>query len=201
MTRTTFQRGFPFAAVLLAAVTASCSTVASNAVPTVEKLGSTTVHYRGPQLDVVFSDRFAGLNLGAEWLFLDVAISANTRTAVEVKRGAISVLTPGGEVVPLATQREFGEAYASLAGTLARANVAREPLDYYPGRRPKGLDFLVAPGSGISLLSAWVNDLDVAFGRLAFRIPAGVTAGPYELRIDLPQGLVRIPFRLGPVTP
>jgi hypothetical protein len=189
--------GFPLAAALLAAATASCGTAAPSATPRLEQLGRTTLHYTGPKLDVVVSYRFADLNVGADWLFLDAAISGIGRTAVEVERGKVSVRTPGGAVVPLATQKEFGEAYGELAGTLARADVAREPLDYYPGRRPQGLDFLVAPGSGVSLLSAWVNDLNVAFGRLAFHIPGGVHAGPYELLIDVPGDTARIPFRLG----
>ena len=187
----------PLAALLLVAATTSCTTVAPAAAPVVERLGNTTLHYKGSQLDVVVSYRFADFNLGAQWLFLDVAISSNTRTAVEVKRSAIAIRTPGGEIVPLATQREFGEAYAGLAGTLARADIAREPLNYYPGRRPEGLDFLAAPGSGITLLAVWVNDLNVAFGRLAFMVPGGVKPGGYELRINLPHGLVAIPFQLG----
>ncbi len=197
MRRTMFVVGFPLAAVLLAAVTASCGTTAPTATPSVERIGATIVHYRGPAIDAVVSYRFADLNEGVDWLFLDVAFSGNTRTSVEIKRDEISVRIPSGEVVPLATQTEFGQAYARNAAALARADVAREPLDYYPGRRPKGLDFVVAPGSGISLLASWVNDLDVAVGRLAFFLPGGVQKGSYELRIDLPESKVRIPFRLG----
>lgn len=200
MKRTTLHLSVPLAAALLAAATTSCTTAAPSASPVVERLGSTTLHYKGPRLDVAVSYRFADLDLGANWLFLDVAVSGQGRTAVEVKRDAIFVGTPDGTTVPLATQKAFGEAYAGLAGTLARANVAREPLDYYPGRRPQGLDFLAAPGSGVTLLSAWVNDLNVAFGRLAFHIPGGVQAGPYELQIDVPGDAARIPFRLGAAT-
>jgi hypothetical protein len=200
MKRTTLHLSVPLAAALLAAATTSCTTAAPAASPVVERLGSTTLHYKGPRLDVAVSYRFADLDLGANWLFLDVAVSGQGRTAVEVKRDAIFVRTPDGTTVPLATQKAFGEAYGKLAGTLARADVAREPLDYYPGRRPQGLDFLVAPGSGVSLLSAWVNDLNVAFGRLAFFVPGGVQAGPYELRIDVPGEAARIPFRLGAAT-
>lgn len=197
MRRTILVAGLPLAAVLLAVVTVSCSTATPTSTPGVERMGSTILHYRGPELDAVVSYRFASLNEGADWLLLDVALSGNTRISVEVKREKIFVRIPSGEVVPLATQTEFGQAYTQLAATLARADVTSEPLDYYPARRPKGLDFLVAPGSGISLESAWVNDLDVAVGRLAFFLPGGVQKGPYELGIDLPESKVRIPFRLG----
>jgi hypothetical protein len=196
MRRTMLVAGLPLAAALLA-VTTSCTTAAPPATPGVERIGSTLVHYRGPEIDAIVSYRFASLNEGSDWLFLDVALSGNTRTSVEVKRDKVFVRTPDGQTVPLATQTEFGQAYTQLAAALARADVAREPLDYFPARRPKGLDFLVAPGSGISLESVWVNDLDVAVGRLAFFLPSGVQNGPYELGIDLTESKVRIPFRLG----
>jgi hypothetical protein len=148
----------------------ACSTAAPTGTPGVERLGNTILRYTGPEVDAILSYRFASVNLGED---------------------------PTGDVIPLATQREFGEAYPQLASALARAAIAGEPLDYYPSRTPKGLDFLVAPGTGLALQSVWVNDLDVAIGRLYFFLPSGVQPGHYELRIDLQEAKVRIPFQLG----
>lgn len=184
------------AGALLLAATA-CTTATPTATPGIDRMGSTILRYKGPEVDAVLSYRFANLNLGTDWLFLDVAISANGRASVEIKRSKIAVRTPSGEVVPLATQQEFGEAYAQLSSMLARADVAAEPLDYFPARRQMGLDFLTVPGAGLALESVWVNDQQVAIGRLAFFLPGEVQPGPYELRIDLPESKVRIPFRLG----
>lgn len=183
-------------AVSLLALTA-CSTATPTETPGVERLGGTVLRYTGPQLEAILSYRWANLNPGADWLFLDVALTGTRRDAVEVARDKVSLLTPTGEVVPLASQQEFGEAYPQLAAALARAEVAAEPLGYFPGRTPEGLDFLVVPGTGLALESVWVNDLDVAIGRLSFDLPAGVQSGRYELRIDLEESKVRIPFRLG----
>jgi hypothetical protein len=185
-----------FGTLALLTLTA-CSTAAPTGTPGVERLGNTILRYTGPEVDAILSYRFSNLNLGADWLFLDISLTGNTRTSVEVKRDRISLLTPTGDVIPLATQQEFGEAYPQLASALARADIAGEPLDYYPSRTPKGLDFLVVPGTGLALESAWVNDLDVAIGRLYFFLPSGVQSGHYELRIDLQESKVRIPFRLG----
>jgi hypothetical protein len=184
-------------ALALLTVTA-CSTATPTGTPGVERLGNTILHYRGPELDVLLSYRFASFNPGEDWLFLDVGITAETRTSVEIKREKIAIRTPTGAIIPLATQHEFGAAYPKLAPLLARADIASEPLDYYPGRRPKGLDLLVPPGSALALESVWVNDQEVAIGRLYFDIPAAVQPGPYELRIDLQETKIRIPFRLGP---
>jgi hypothetical protein len=197
MTKKALSRGVVTGAGALLVAVSACTTATPTATPGVEQVGGTVLRYKGPEIDAVLSYRFANLNLGTDWLFLDVAISANGRTSVEVKRSKIALRTPSGEVVPLATQQEFNEAYAQLASALARAEVAAEPLDYFPSRRQMGLDFLVAPGAGLALESVWVNDQQVAVGRLAFFLPGEVQQGPYELRIDLPESKVRIPFRLG----
>jgi hypothetical protein len=175
----------------------ACSTATPTGTPGVERLGATILRYSGPQVDAILSYRYASQNLGEEWLFLDLAVTANTRPSVEIKSDRISLRTPSGDVIPLATQEEFGQAYPQLAAAIARANVAAEPIDYYPSRTEKALNFLVVPGSGLALQSVWVNDLQVASGRLYFDLPGGVQAGDYELRIDLEESKVRIPFRVG----
>src|SRR4030042_2282703 len=136
------------------------STATPPAAPGVERIGGTILHYRGPELDVVLSYRFANSNPGEDWLFLDVGITAETRNSVEVKRERIAIRTPSDDILPLATQQQFGAAYPKLAAVLARADLASEPLDYYPSRRPKGLDLLVPPGSGIAFESVWRTDQD-----------------------------------------
>jgi hypothetical protein len=163
----------------------------------VDRVGRTVLRYAGPEVEAAVSYRVADLRLGEEWLFLDVAVTGTGRTSVELKREKIAIRIPSGEIVPLATQVEFGQAYPQLAAALARADVASEPLDYFISRKPKSLNFLVAPGTGLAFDSVWVNDLEVASGRLCFFVPGGVQAGAYELRLDLLESKVRIPFRLG----
>jgi hypothetical protein len=182
---------------LVLAMTLACSTATPTQTPGVDRTGRTMLRYRGPELEVTLSYGFANANLGEEWLFVDTAITGNLRESVEVKREKIAVRTPSGDIVPLASQREFGEAYAKLGGALARADIASQPIGNYPERHEVGLNFLVVPGTGIALESAWVNDRNVAIGRLFFDLPMGVQAGPYELRIDLKETQIRIPFRLG----
>jgi hypothetical protein len=186
-----------WAGVFLLVIGAGCGSAVPTETPGVKRVGKTVLHYTGPEAEVVLSYRAASLRLGEEWLFLDVAITGAGRTPVELNRGKIAVRTPSGETIALADQKEFGRAYPRLAGALARADIAGEPVDYFAGRRPKGLDLLVAPGTGLAFESVWVNDLEVATGRLCFFVPGGVQDGPYELRIDLQESRVRIPFRLG----
>lgn len=175
----------------------ACSTAVPTGAPGVERAGATVLHFKGNEVNVVLSYRFASQNLGADWLFLDAAVTGNTRASVELKRDKVSLVIPSGEVLPLPSQQEFGEAYNSLRALDARADVAAEPLDYYIGRGECALRFLAPPGAALVRPSVWVNDQRVCSGRLYFPLPGGVQAGRYELRIDLPETRVRIPFELG----
>jgi hypothetical protein len=183
--------------VVLMITLAGCRSATPTGTPGVDRVGRTVLRYAGPEVEAAVSYRVADLRLGEEWLFLDVAVTGTGRTSVELKREKIAIRIPSGEIVPLATQVEFGQAYPQLAAALARADVASEPLDYFISRKPKSLNFLVAPGTGLAFDSVWVNDLEVASGRLCFFVPGGVQAGAYELRLDLLESKVRIPFRLG----
>lgn len=185
-------------AALALATIVGCSTATPTETPGVDRIGGTQLRYRGPELEITLSYGFANANLGEDWLFVDTAITGTGRESVEIKRQKVAIRTPSGEIVPLAPQQDFGEAYPKLAAALARANIAYQPIGNYPERRQTGLDFQVVPGTGIALESVWVNDLSVATGRLLFDLPTGTQAGPYELRIDLEETKIRIPFRLGP---
>jgi hypothetical protein len=131
---------------LVLATTLACSTATPTETAGVERIGRTMLRYRGPELEVTLSYGFANANLGEEWLFVDTAITGNVRESVEVKRDRIAVRTPSGDIVPLASQREFGEAYGKLAAALARADVAAQPIGNYPERRDRAA--LLRPSDG-----------------------------------------------------
>jgi uncharacterized protein YceK len=190
--------------VMVAAVALSgCSGASPSARPVaggqaeVEQVGATVVKYRGPDIEMAVSYRFAEINLGLDWLLVDVAATGSKRLSVELKREKISLRTPDGDIVPLPEQEELGEAFGSIRAANKRASVASEPLRYWGGRRLCNLNFLVEPGTDIVMRSIWVNDERWCVGRFYFPIDKGVQPGRYELRIDLPESKVRIPFVLG----
>src|SRR5512136_1299935 len=88
-----------WAALAVAAIAAGCTTATPTETPGVERAGKTVLHYKGPQAEVVLSYRSAGLRLGEDWLFLDVAITGAGRAAVEIKRDRIALRVPSGEIV------------------------------------------------------------------------------------------------------
>jgi hypothetical protein len=162
---------------------------------TIKQVGATAIVYKGPQVDVVVSYRFAAQNPTGTWLMLDTLMTAATE-AVELPRTSIWVRTPTGKVVPLATQRAFGEAYSELAASIARANVFREPLGYLPPLRVRPLEYFSEPGRHLSFESVWLDEWHNTYGRLYFQLPENIQRGKYELLINLSQSQVRIPFAI-----
>jgi hypothetical protein len=184
------------AGVLAAAFAALFGTTAmaeTTSAAQLTQVGATAVLYRGPQIRVVISDRYARYNPEGGWLLLDTAMTA-TSDPVEIPRAAIAVRTPGGDVVPLATQAQFEKAYPKLASTVMQANVSREPLGYLIPARFRPLRLFAPRGIGIVWDSAWLDQFHNSYGRLYFRIPGGIHRGQYELLIHLPKHEVVIPF-------
>lgn len=174
-----------------------CSTATPTGTPGVERLGAAVLRYRGPELEAVLGYRFAAANLGEDWLILDLAVTGATGESVEVHRRDISLLTPAGGAVPLATQEEFGEAFRRIQPVIRRAAVAADPLDYWSGRAPCEALLFVVPGEGVAFDSFTVNDRRVCFEKLFFFLPGGVQEGRYVLMMRLPETEVRVPFVLG----
>jgi hypothetical protein len=114
-----------------------------------------------------------------------------------IARDKISLRTPAGITVPLATQREFNEAYGGLQSFLRAADVVRDPMGYWPPRKePCAFRFFVAPGQGVSFDEFSVNDVRACEGRLLFQVPGGVQPGRYVLSVDLEESEIEIPFTL-----
>ena len=189
--------------VLGVATLTGCASAKPDAAPPpveqaeVEQVGATAVKYRGPDLELALSYRFADINLGMDWLLVDAAVTGSRRLSVEIKREKISLRTPDGEIVPLPSQEELADSFSSIRAANQRANVASEPLRYWGGRWECTLNFLIEPGTNIVMRSIWVNDERWCDGRLYFPLMKGVQPGRYELRIDLPESKVRVPFVLG----
>ena len=186
---------FWWVAGLLVVATVGCSTAVPTETPGVERLGNTVLRYNGPEIEAVVSYRVPTLDLGEDWLFLDVAITA-VDDPVEVDRQKIWVRTPAGEEIALATQEEFRAAQGELTPKLAQADVAAEPLGYFAGRIEKKLEFFATPFEGLVFDSFTVTDREVYVGRLYFNVPGGMQAGRWELRAKLAESELRIPFRL-----
>jgi hypothetical protein len=173
-----------------------CATGVPTGVVGVDRMGATVLRYRGPELELALSYRFATMSLGEDWLLLHVALTAAPGKLTAVKREKVFVLTPQGQRIELASQEEFSQAYSILLPTLRRAALAADPLDYFSRDLLCPLDFFAAPGEGLAFPEVQLDDRRVCQGTLFFRVPGGVQPGTWTLALDLQESRVRVPFTL-----
>jgi len=174
-----------------------CSSAQPTEDPGIDRHGRYIVMNKGPEAEVAVGYRYATNNLGSQWLLLEMAVTSPPGQTARIIRENISVTTPTGSTIPLATQSEFNEAYSSLQSALRAADVMRDPMEYWPPRKESfPMKLFVQPGQGVSFDEFSVNDFRLGQGRFLFEIPGGVQAGRYVLDIDLEESEVRIPFTL-----
>jgi hypothetical protein len=176
----------------------SCSSATPTDTPGVERLGEYVLKQFGPELWAVLGYRFANSQIGDEWMILEVGLSSPNGQTARVVRENIFLRTPDGTNVPLATQEEFNAVWGSLRSVIAKADVNRDPLDYFPPSRVQcPIQFFVAPGQGVVFDEVTLSDRRGCYGRLYFDISGGIQPGRWVLGIDLPESEIRIPFDLG----
>ena len=186
------------ALVGVAVTLVSCSSATPTETPGIERMGRSVLRQSGPELITVLGYRFANSQMGDEWMILEVALSSPGGQTAKVTRENVFLSTPEGNRLPLPTQKEFNEAYASLRSKIARADIDRDPLNYFPpDREPCDMRFFVTPGAGVSFDEVVMNERRACFGRLFFNVPGGVQPGRWVFGIDLPESEIRIPFVLG----
>jgi hypothetical protein len=175
----------------------SCSSVEPTDDPGIDRMGRYILMSKGPEAEVVVGYRYAQQNLGSEWLLLEIAASSPPKQSARIERSKVSLKTPAGQVIPLASQSEFGQDYTRLQSSIRAADVVRDPMDYWPPRKQNcPIQFFVAPGSGVVFDEFTVNDFRACQGRFFFKVPAGVQPGRYVLSIELEESEIRIPIPL-----
>ncbi len=187
-----------FVVVGVAATMMSCSTGTPTDTPGVERMGQYILKEFGPELWTVLGYRFSNTQLGEEWMILEVGFSSPNGQTATVKRENVFLRSPAGDTIQLPSQKEFNEAYGPLRPVIAKANVDRDPLDYFPPSRLEcSVQFYVTPGAGVSFDEVTVSDRRGCYGRLFVNVPGGIQSGRWTLGVDLEESEIRIPFELG----
>ncbi len=182
----------------IAAGMVACSTGTPTDTPGVERLGQYILKQFGPELWAVLGYRFANSQMAEEWMILEVGFSSPSGQTATVKRENVFLRSPAGDTIPLPSQREFNEAYGALRPVIAKADINRDPLDYFPTSRIEcAVQFFVTPGGGVSFDEVTVSDKRGCYGRLFFNVPGGIQSGRWILGVDLEESEIRIPFELG----
>lgn len=182
---------------VLAIVAAACSTPSPATPEGVSHPTATSTRFTGPDAEVVVDTRSASTRLGDRWLVLEVVLGARPGRRIEITRDAISVRTPGGLRLPLATQHEYAESYGDLRSAQLHPAVSEpSPRTFGAPRRSCGRWFFTPPGEGFAAQTLSIGGAEQCWGVLVFQVPGGVQPGPWRLDLDLEESDVRVPFRV-----
>ena len=182
---------------LVAVIATACSTTTSSPVEGVSHPTATSSRFTGPDAEVLVDARYASTRLGDRWLVLETVLGARAGRRVEVSRNAITVRTPDGLRLPLATQQEYADAYGELRSAQLHPAVAEpSPRTFGTPRRPCGRWLFTPPGEGFAAERLSIGGAEQCWGLLVFQVPGGVQPGPWRIDIDLEESDVRLPFRI-----
>jgi hypothetical protein len=147
---------------------------------------------------VIMGYQPANRSVGEEWMLLEVGMTVRDKQpSFTMTRDRVSVETPDGKTIPLATIPEFRE--ANTQALQNRAKVQRDSINYFPpaAYRACRIGFF----TDLSDRAAAWDQFDVTsdracVGRFYFHIPGGIKHGQHWLNVKFPNSLVRAPFRI-----
>jgi hypothetical protein len=147
---------------------------------------------------VILGYQLANRSLGEEWMLLEIGATVLDRVPnYKLTRDALSIETPDGRTIPLATVTEHRQ--GDTRALENRERVQRDSINYFPPRASRAcrigffadLDSRALPYDVVELSST-----RACLGRLYFRIPGGITHGQHWLNVKFEKSLVRVPFRI-----
>jgi len=147
---------------------------------------------------VILGYQLVNRSVGEDWMLLEVGITLRDGEKYQkLKREALSLETPDGKTVPLATISEHRE--GDTRALESREKVQRDSINYFPPKATKAcrigffaeVDSSVMPWDEVEL-----SDSRACLGRLYFKVPGGIAYGQHWLNVKFEKSLVRVPFRI-----
>ena len=147
---------------------------------------------------VVLGYQVANRSIGDEWMLLDLGVTVRENVPnYMLTRGALSLETPDGKTIPLATVTEHQS--GNTQAVQARARVQRDSINYFPPSASDAcrlgffaeLDARVRPWDQVELSSR-----RGCLGQIFFKVPGGIAYGQHWLNVKFEKSLIRVPFRI-----
>jgi hypothetical protein len=142
--------------------------------------------------------RIANLSVGEKWMLLEVGITLRDGVPdYTLTRDALSIETPDGQTIPLASLQDYRG--ASLGGLENRAKVQRDSINYFPPHAKSACRigfFADVHDAGSAWDQVELNSQRACMGRLFFQVPAGIAYGQHWLNVKFAKSVVRVPFRI-----
>jgi hypothetical protein len=147
---------------------------------------------------VVLGYRTANASVGQEWLLLEIGATLRSgRKPYELTRDAISVETPGGQSIRMATVEDFRA--ANLTALKQPNSVMRDSINYFPPEASRAcrIGFFSELGApAMPWNQVELSPTRACVGQLFFKMPGGITHGQHWLNVKFAEGLLRVPFRI-----
>jgi hypothetical protein len=147
---------------------------------------------------VILGYQLANRSLGEEWMLLEVGMTVRDGVRNQtMKREAMSLDTPDGKRVPLATIAEHRD--ADTRALQQRERVQRDSINYFPPMASQAcrlgffseIDQRAMPWDEVEL-----SRDRACVGRLYFKVPGGIAYGQHWLNVQFENSLIRVPFRI-----
>lgn len=147
---------------------------------------------------VILGYKTANMSVGDEWLLLEMGTTVRDGVpAFKLTRDALSLDTPGGAKLPLASVEDYRK--ANLAALENRAKIARDSINYFPpmASQPCRIGFFSnVSDRALSWEDVELSDRRACMGRLYFHVPGGIQYGQHWLNVQFEKTLIRVPFRI-----
>jgi len=144
--------------------------------------------------------RAAQESIGEEWMLLEVGLTMRSPAKnFTLKREHLSIKTPDGTTIPLATQKQYAEA-GYLRALNQRMKVMRDSINYFPVEASRGCSIqfyanLGGAGPQIAYDQVELSSDRGCVGRLYFHVPGGIKVGQHWLVVNFGESVVEVPFR------
>ena len=191
------SRALPVWIVCCAVALAAPHLIAQEVSSSVKKRGNAVVEYRDKDIQVVAAYNHSQRTHESRWLYIQAGLT--TRDETIFKRDAISLRTPDGRTIPLATQRELGEDTKRIEQLLQNAKpVSHDIPSYFTSTsRTEDMQLFRLP-FGRVVHDEFIVDRDrLAIGPLFFASPTGAWEnGTYALVVRHKNGVAELPIAL-----
>ncbi len=147
---------------------------------------------------VILGYKLANQSVGQEWMYIE--IGATVRDGVKdytLTRDKLSLSTPDGKTVPMATQAQFNA--ANLRALENQARVVRDSINYFPPSATRGCRigfFAELTGPAMAYDQVDLSNTRACVGRVFFQVPGGIAYGQHFLNVQFQDSVVRVPFRI-----
>ncbi len=149
---------------------------------------------------VTLGYRIADGSVGDEWMLLEMGVTLQNKIRDQkLTREDLTLVTPDGTHISLASQKEFNK--ANLRALDKRATMMRDSINYFPAgvTRVNTMNFFADPSGKSRTLAYDQVSLHYQFatvGRIYFHVPGGIKVGQHWLYVQFADSVVQVPFRI-----